>query len=147
MITNDFQTLGPAYGRDYKSAAEVIDAFNDGKDFIMLSTGHNGTYCSKRDFAKGITVQLRYDKLRKETSTTVDYMSDNTIEAQIKYINQIQQSLYGVIDELKKLIHKRELEVGPYVSVCMEQSAVYARLAHEHLCDSAKEQTTNQQPT
>lgn len=74
-------------------------------------------------------------------------MSDNTIEAQIEYITQTQQALLGVIDEMRKLVQKRELEVGPYVSMNLEQCAIYARNAHEHLRSVANEQTTNQQPT
>lgn len=71
MITQDNQTLGPAYGRDYKTADEVTKAFNDNKDFTMLSMGHNGTYCSKRDFKEGLFVMLRYSNLKKVTTVKV----------------------------------------------------------------------------
>lgn len=38
MIMASYQTLILAYGRDYKSKAEVIKAFTKGKDFVLVST-------------------------------------------------------------------------------------------------------------
>lgn len=53
--------LQPAYGRDYKTKAEVIAAFNAGKDFEGdYSMGFRK--CSKRDFKEGDTVLLRYKR-------------------------------------------------------------------------------------
>lgn len=48
----------PAYGRDYKSEAEVLKDWNDGKDFRHALTGQ---YLSKRDQQTG--VWIRYHKL------------------------------------------------------------------------------------
>lgn len=64
MITQNWLTLSPAYGRDYKSKAEVEADFRSGKDFKMETLGQGGTYCSIRDFAKGTKVMVRYAKMR-----------------------------------------------------------------------------------
>lgn len=72
MITQNWLEVGPAYGRDYKSAAAVRQDWNDGKDFMMLSVMHgvdaHGTYCSKKDFATGTSVIVRYGKMMKTTT-------------------------------------------------------------------------------
>lgn len=58
-----YYELTPAYGRDYKTKAEVIAAFESGKDFA-------GDYnlgfrlCNKEAFKPGDTVNLRYKKNR-----------------------------------------------------------------------------------
>tara|TARA_R110000868_G_scaffold410044_1_gene696989 strand:- start:335 stop:556 length:222 start_codon:yes stop_codon:yes gene_type:complete len=58
-----YYELTPAYGRDYKTKAEVIAAFEAGKDF-------EGDYnlgfrlCSKTDIPPGSTVNLRFKKNR-----------------------------------------------------------------------------------
>lgn len=54
-----YYELTPAYGRDYKTKAEVIEAFKSGKDF---GGDHQMgfQYCSIRDFKPGDTVNLRY---------------------------------------------------------------------------------------
>lgn len=54
-------TLTPAYGRDYKSKKEALEAFDAGQDFIYNSIdGQN--YCAKQELiTNGIrSVQLRY---------------------------------------------------------------------------------------
>lgn len=58
-------TLVPAYGRDYKSKAEVEAAWKDGKDFRIASVGPwMGAYVSKRELAgKEKEVTIRYRKL------------------------------------------------------------------------------------
>ncbi len=59
--------LEPAYGRDYKTKADVEKAFREGKDFI-------GDYqlgfkpCGISDFAPGTRQMLRY---RKNTKVAV----------------------------------------------------------------------------
>jgi len=60
-------TLVPAYGRDYKSQAEVIAAWSEGKDFLIASLSHpsHGKYCSIRDFGGYSGIKLRYNKLKK----------------------------------------------------------------------------------
>ena len=72
MITQDYQTVGPAYGRDYRSAREAIADFNANMDFVMLTMGHNGTYCSKRDFQPGVHVMIRYSQMRKVVDVKVE---------------------------------------------------------------------------
>lgn len=62
MITENYLTISPAYGRDYKNGKLAGADFAAGKDFCMESLGQNGTYCSIRDFAKGVTVSIRYNK-------------------------------------------------------------------------------------
>ena len=57
-------TLVPAYGRDYKSRAEVESAFEAGKDFQLASLFHGSGYVSKSDFEAGDSVTLRYKGLR-----------------------------------------------------------------------------------
>jgi hypothetical protein len=64
MITQNYQTVIPAYGRDYKNKAEVETDFRAGKDFQMQSLTSSG-YCSIRDFQKGVIVNVRYSKLTK----------------------------------------------------------------------------------
>jgi len=58
--------LTPAYGRDYKSKAEVTAALIAGKDFKTVS----GQYCTASDF-KGKTIEVRYNKLRAFTTYAV----------------------------------------------------------------------------
>lgn len=62
-------TVSPAYGRDYFSAETVVHAFINGEDFKNHSLV-GGSYCSARDFAKGATVSIRYNKMKKQTVIT-----------------------------------------------------------------------------
>lgn len=71
MIQQNYQTVGPAYGRDYTSAKAAKADFVSGLDFCMLSMGHNATYCSVRDFRPGLTVMVRYSHMRKVTPVVV----------------------------------------------------------------------------
>ena len=61
-------TLTPAYGRDYKSAREVREALNAGKDFQLQPSGQ---YCSLRDFPPGTQLLCRYRGLRQVCVITV----------------------------------------------------------------------------
>jgi hypothetical protein len=57
--------LVPAYGRDYKSQAEVKAAWNRGEDFKLPY----GPYCNKADAEReGAKVIIRYSKLMKVVS-------------------------------------------------------------------------------
>ena len=58
-----FTTLTPAYGRDYKTAKEAMDAFDAGKDFVLndATSRWHGKPCSKRDFPEGADMKLRYN--------------------------------------------------------------------------------------
>lgn len=61
-------TLTPAYGRDYKSQKEVLEAWNSNKDFTVADLFYLGTYCNKTDVEndKSIkSVTIRYSKLTK----------------------------------------------------------------------------------
>jgi len=60
-------TLTPAYGRDYKSKAEVEAAWDGGKDFQIASVGPwMGSYVTKRELAGNEKeVSIRYAKLSK----------------------------------------------------------------------------------
>jgi hypothetical protein len=63
-------TLTPRYGRDYKSKAEVVKDWEDGKDFTVANAFHpdDGRAVSIREstslVAEGIhSVSIRYKKL------------------------------------------------------------------------------------
>ena len=57
----------PAYGRDYKSKAAVLEAYNAGKDFIIadISSRWNGMAANKSDLKDEGVVKIRYGKLAK----------------------------------------------------------------------------------
>lgn len=61
-------TLVPAYGRDYKSKAAVLEAWNAGKDFLIcdMSSVWDGKPTNKSDCARmGVrTVNIRYNAFR-----------------------------------------------------------------------------------
>lgn len=60
-------TLLPAYGRDYKSKAEVIADFDSDRDFIIadvVSPDH-GRYVNRPQIPKGTTVNIRYARNTK----------------------------------------------------------------------------------
>jgi hypothetical protein len=62
-----YGTLTPAYGRDYKTGADAVAAWNDGKDFKINNPEMRGVYCSVRDTAKepaGHKMQIRWNKLQ-----------------------------------------------------------------------------------
>ena len=56
-------TLTPAYGRDYKSKAAVIEAFDAGKDFIEAASGRYANKASAVE-AGVAEVNIRYKALR-----------------------------------------------------------------------------------
>lgn len=65
-------TLTPAYGRDYKSRASVLEDWHANKDFIIASFTHpySGKPANKADLEKqepGVEVRIRYNKLRRIT--------------------------------------------------------------------------------
>jgi hypothetical protein len=57
-------TLTPAYGRDYKSKKEVLEAFHNNQDFILNSIAGTGI-CNKKDLEEMESnfVNIRYKKL------------------------------------------------------------------------------------
>lgn len=61
QISTNYCELAPAYGRDYKSKADVEKAFREGKDFEGdFQLGFKPVGIS--DFAPGTRVNLRYRK-------------------------------------------------------------------------------------
>lgn len=56
--------LAPAYGRVYTNKTQVLNDWNAGKDFVVLSIVHGrGTYTSKNDLPKEFTgIEFRYGK-------------------------------------------------------------------------------------
>ena len=69
-IAFNYCELAPAYGRDYKSKADVEKAFRERQDFM-------GDYrlgfkpCGVSDFAPGVKVNLRYKGNRAMHVVTV----------------------------------------------------------------------------
>lgn len=63
-----FINVIPAYGRDYKTKAEIIADWNSGKDFQMSSLMDGGKYINNSVNAPNITICVRYATLRKITS-------------------------------------------------------------------------------
>jgi hypothetical protein len=59
----DWVVAVPAYGRDYKTAKEVREAWANGRDFRIMPSGQ---YINKSDADKyNVAVQLRYDRRTK----------------------------------------------------------------------------------
>jgi hypothetical protein len=58
-------TLTPAYGRDYKSKGEVIEALHEGVEFIINEVGHryNNKPCQIKELPDG-TIKVRWNSLR-----------------------------------------------------------------------------------
>ncbi len=67
-------TLTPAYGRDYRTATQVIEDFYKGKDFVFnnIANRYHGSYCSCRDFQGGTILNFRYHKNMKVFEHTID---------------------------------------------------------------------------
>jgi hypothetical protein len=62
-----FITVGPAYQRDYRNKAEVLEDWNSGKDFEILTVGINGKYMSVRDKTDDMQITVRYGKGGRKT--------------------------------------------------------------------------------
>ena len=54
----------PAYGRDYKSGKEVLEAWQAGKDFVVndIFSQHDGRLINKDDAPKGATIVVRFKR-------------------------------------------------------------------------------------
>ena len=64
-------TLTPAYGRDYKTAAQARAAWNNNTDFIIQTYGHpgDGRPANKQSFADATdSLSLRFCNKRKTTN-------------------------------------------------------------------------------
>ena len=56
----------PAYGRDYRNKKDLLRDYHDGKDFQIVTMGpDSGRYINKEQVTKGMTLNIRYDRLRK----------------------------------------------------------------------------------
>jgi hypothetical protein len=62
-------TLTPAYGRDYKSQAKLLEDFNNNKDFLRQDLVSQ--LINKQQIPAGTRIQFRYGKLRKTFIHTV----------------------------------------------------------------------------
>jgi hypothetical protein len=72
LITENFLVLSPAYGIDFTKGKLATDNFRSGADWKRECVGSaDGTYCSIRDFAKGVRVELRYNGCRNTTIVRV----------------------------------------------------------------------------
>jgi hypothetical protein len=60
MFDNADLHVTPAYGRDYKSMAQVKEAWHSGADFLI-----HGKYISIRDVSNDKQVWARYARLTK----------------------------------------------------------------------------------
>lgn len=81
--------LVPAYGRDYKTAAEVRKDWEAGKNFLIRDVGmgrDNGRYCSKTDFDRAtcdkVGSYIRYNRLTELTHIGEWEESDSEKEGQ-----------------------------------------------------------------
>lgn len=70
-ITENYVTVVPAYGRDYKNKTEAEKDFREGKDFQIQHFNYPQTYCSVRDFEQGVKVEVRFKKLQSVVIVTV----------------------------------------------------------------------------
>jgi nitrous oxide reductase len=64
-------TVIPAYGRDYKSKAQIQKDWDEGKDFLIndIISPHDGRYINKQDASNSglCEIRVRYSNLRKVT--------------------------------------------------------------------------------
>lgn len=60
-LSQNFRTLTPAYGRDYKGGNAAVQDFNAGKDFVLQP---EGALINIEQIEKGVTVNLRFNNLR-----------------------------------------------------------------------------------
>lgn len=71
MATPNTISLIPNRGRDYVSAAGVLDHLKTGRDFIVadMSSEWDGKPCNIEDLKRAgiVRAKVRYDRLRKVT--------------------------------------------------------------------------------
>ena len=61
-ISQNYRSLTPAYGRDYKSKAAVENDWKAEKDFILQPDGRP---INRQQFMPGVKVNIRYANLRR----------------------------------------------------------------------------------
>lgn len=74
--------LVPAYGRDYRTAKDVVRDWVEGKDFLIRDVGarqDDGRYTSIRDWA-GKSVRIRYGRVEGLTPGWVNFTIVSTID-------------------------------------------------------------------
>ncbi len=59
-------TAVPAYGRDYRTKAEVLAAWNAGRDFRITAPHAGGTYVNKDDLPPNVILVVRYYGTNRE---------------------------------------------------------------------------------
>lgn len=74
LITQNYLSLTPSIYNgnhgDYKTAKDAVAAFKAGKDFMAHSLWGQG-YISIREFAIGVTVNIRYKRMERIAVYTV----------------------------------------------------------------------------
>ena len=60
-----YLSVEPAYGRDYKTKAEIETDWIAGKDFRCTSLMGGGKYVNKEDGVPALIISCRYAKQRK----------------------------------------------------------------------------------
>jgi len=63
LMSDNYATLTPAYGRDYKSGKEAEAALRAGNDFVLVQRGGRSTLINVEQIKPGTTVNLRYKRL------------------------------------------------------------------------------------
>lgn len=75
MPTPNTITLIPNRGRDYPSAARVLEHLKEGRDFIVADIGSqwNNKPCNIEDLKRAgiMRANVRYDRLRKVTTINI----------------------------------------------------------------------------
>ena len=66
MLTQNFATLLPAYGRDYTTKAGAVSDFLAGKDFLLTNDARL-TYINREQIAPGTKVNIRFANARRVT--------------------------------------------------------------------------------
>lgn len=66
MLTQNFATLLPAYGRDYTTKASAVADFQAGKDFLLTNDARL-TPINREQIAPGTKISIRYANARRVT--------------------------------------------------------------------------------
>lgn len=62
-------TVVPAYGRTYTGVDQVVKAWRQGRDFIIVGLQGSGTYINKEDADRfGVSVRVRYNNKTRVTT-------------------------------------------------------------------------------
>lgn len=60
-----YLTMVPAYGRDYKSKAQVKKDWDETKDFQLTTPRYSGRYINKCQLPEDARAEIRYTGLKK----------------------------------------------------------------------------------